>query len=84
MEYIFRTGVDAQTPPVVSGFNTDVGVIAWVYDSQVCGSIPLMSTGLATASDHYYTINTFEHDSLISDGWADNGVVAFVLPLYDS
>lgn len=83
--YIFVIGADAQTPPVISGFSTNVAVIAWVYSSQVCGSVPLMSAVLATSMDHYYTISAFEHDRLVSpDGWADNVVVAFVLPLYSS
>ncbi|KAF5314983.1 hypothetical protein D9619_007558 [Psilocybe cf. subviscida] len=83
-QFIYRTGTDAQTPPVVSGFNTQVALLGWVYDSQVCGSVPLMSAVLPSFTDHYYTTNSFEHDSLVSsDGWTDGGVVAFVLPLYN-
>jgi hypothetical protein len=83
-QYIYRIGTDAQTPPVVSGFVADVGVIAWVYNSQVCGSVPLMSATLAAFTDSYVTISAFEHDGLITDGWTDTGVVAYVLPLYYS
>lgn len=86
MQYIYRTGVDATTPPVVSGFNTDVALLAWVYDSPVCGSVPLMSTVWAQMTDHYFTTSAFEHDWLvaIAAGWTDSGVVAYVLPFYDS
>ncbi|KAF5309469.1 hypothetical protein D9619_012447 [Psilocybe cf. subviscida] len=82
-QYIYQIDDDAQTPPVVNGFNTDVFIIGWVYDSQVCGSVPLMTTAFPAFTDHYYTISAFEHGGLVSAGWTDRGVVAFVLPLYN-
>lgn len=80
-QVIYRIGVDANTPPVVSGFDSFVALIGWVYGSQVCGSVPLMSAVQARFTDHYFTTNQFEHDGLITDGWTDGGVVAFVIPL---
>jgi hypothetical protein len=73
-------GADAQTPPVVGGFSTS-GLVAWVYDTAVCDSVPLMSAVLAAQSDHYYTTDPDEHAALLAAGWTDGGVVAFVLPL---
>lgn len=73
-------GADAQTPPIVGGFSVQ-GILAWVYNTAVCGSVPLMSVALAAQTDHYYTTDPDEHASLVAAGWADNGVVAFVLPL---
>lgn len=81
---IYKIGADANTPPVVSGFNADVFLLGWVYDSQVCGSVPLLSVVLSALTDHYFTTNPFYHDTLIADGWADSGVIAFVIPLNDS
>lgn len=81
-DVIFRIGADAQTPPVVSGFSaTTEDIIVWVYDTAVCGSVPLMSAALAGQTDHYYTADPDEHAGLLADGWSDSGVVAFVLPL---
>ncbi|KAF5327924.1 hypothetical protein D9619_003907 [Psilocybe cf. subviscida] len=79
-ENIFLVGVDAQTPPVVSGFSTSsAAVVAWVYNTSVCGSVPLMSAVLAAKSDHYYTTDPDEHTGLLSAGWADSGVVMIVM-----
>lgn len=79
-EYIYMVGPDAETPPIISGFNTDVLVIAWVYDTPVCGSLPLMSAVLSSQRDHYYTTDTNELEGLIAAGWSDTGIVAYVLP----
>lgn len=81
-DFIFMIGPDAQTPPIVPGFSAKVGsILAWVYDTPVCGSVPLMSLVLAAETDHYYTVDTDEHAELITRGWADSGIVAYVLPL---
>lgn len=76
------TGADAQTLPVVSGFNTSAAdIAAWVYDTAVCDSVPLLGASLAAKSDHYYTTDANEHAELLSLGWVDTGIVAYVLPL---
>jgi len=81
-DFVFMVGPDSQTPPVVSGFSTNAAsIIAWVYDTPVCGSVPLMSAVQAAQTDHYYTIDPDEHAGLLANGWSDSGVVAFVLPL---
>ncbi|KAF5314939.1 hypothetical protein D9619_007533 [Psilocybe cf. subviscida] len=81
-DFVFMVGADAQTPPIVSGFGaTGTPIIAWVYNTAVCGSVPLMSAVLAKQTDHYYTTDPDEHAGLLSLGWTDGGVVAFVLPL---
>ncbi|KAF5330991.1 hypothetical protein D9619_005228 [Psilocybe cf. subviscida] len=86
IDYVFMVGPDAQTPPVLSGFVPDGGaIVAWVYDTPVCGSVPLMSAVFANQTDHYYTTDPDEHAGLLSDGnWSDGGIVAYVLPLTTS
>lgn len=79
-DLLFMIGTPAQTPPVVSGWR-NTGLIAWVYDSPVCGSVPLLSAVLASQSDHYYTTDPDEHATLLNLGWTDGGLVAYVLPL---
>lgn len=80
-DFVFLLGADAQTPPVVSGFgSTGVLIVAWVYNTSVCDSVPLLSAVRAASTDHYYTTDPDEHTGLLSRGWKDGGVVAFVLP----
>lgn len=84
-DFVFMVGTNAQTPPTKSGFATSTGdIVAWVYNTAVCGSVPLMSAVLAAQSDHYYTADPNEHTALLTAGWADSGVVAYVLPLSTS
>lgn len=79
-DYISLTGVDAATPPVISGFRS-IGVVAWVYANPQCGSIPLYSVANPAFTDHYYTVDISDRDNLVLNGWIDGGIVAYVLPL---
>lgn len=83
-QIIYRTGADAATPPVVNGFGSFIKLLGWVYPSQVCGSVPLLSAVQAAHTDHYFTTNPFEHSGLLALGWTDGGVVAYVMPLNSS
>lgn len=84
-DYVFLVGQDAQTPPILSGFEPDSSaIVAWVYQTPVCGSVPLMSAVFVDQTDHYYTTDPDEYTGLLVDGWSDGGVVAFVLPLTTS
>ncbi|PPR01861.1 hypothetical protein CVT24_001342 [Panaeolus cyanescens] len=78
-DYIFMTGADASTPPIVGGF-TAGSPVAWVYNTPGCDSVPLMSAVLASATDHYWTTDAHDHAALLARGWKDGGVVAYVLP----
>jgi hypothetical protein len=80
LDQLFMVGKDAQTPPFMDGFSA-LDISAWVFNSSVCGSVPLMSAILSAQTDHYYTTDPDEHSGLLADGWTDGGVVAFVLPL---
>lgn len=84
-DYIFKLGtVDPQTqtpsPPTVNGYNTNIGLTAWVYDSATCGSVPLLGASYTLLSDHFYTTDEDEHAGLIANGWTSAGVVGYVLP----
>ncbi|PPQ84334.1 hypothetical protein CVT26_011357 [Gymnopilus dilepis] len=68
------------TVPVADGFELPI-VIAYVYATQVCGSVPLYSVFEAVAVTHWHTTSTVERDELLSFGWIDASTVAFVLPL---
>jgi hypothetical protein len=84
-DYAFLVGQDAQTLPSLSGFEPDgSAIMAWVYQTAVCGSVPLMSTIFADQTNHYYTTDSDEHTGLLADGWSDGGAVAYVLPLSTS
>ncbi|KAF5314980.1 hypothetical protein D9619_007557 [Psilocybe cf. subviscida] len=84
-QFIYMIGADAQTPPIFSGFDTNIGLVDWVYNTSVCESVPLMTALFSPQTDRYFTTSTFEHDSIASfDGWLDTGVIAFVLTLADA
>ncbi|PPQ98238.1 hypothetical protein CVT26_003409 [Gymnopilus dilepis] len=68
------------TVPTVAGAISG-GIVGFAYSTQICGSVPLFSLANAAAGDHWYTTSTAERDALISVGWADEGVMAFVLPV---
>ncbi|KAF5328874.1 hypothetical protein D9619_011455 [Psilocybe cf. subviscida] len=78
-------GATASSPPTPpSGWTlvtlNGVPVIpAWVYATQVCGSVPLYSVANSGSSDHWYTTSLKEKSSFVAAGWADEGVVAYVL-----
>lgn len=71
-------------PPTVPGFPVNFGLIAYVYTTQICNSVPLFQLSLASRTDHWVTTDASERDALVSFGWTDEGTVAFVLPLYAS
>uniref|UniRef100_A0A8H8CGC8 DUF5648 domain-containing protein n=1 Tax=Psilocybe cubensis TaxID=181762 RepID=A0A8H8CGC8_PSICU len=80
-DWIIALSTDG-TVPVVSGFdNADTELFGYAYSTQVCGSVPLIGASLQSKGDHWYTIDTNEHSSLLAAGWVDAGTVAFVLPL---
>ncbi|PPQ82738.1 hypothetical protein CVT26_000638 [Gymnopilus dilepis] len=78
-ELIFVTSPTG-APPVVDGF-TIQGIIGYVYETQVCGSVPLFVAFQEAATDRYYTTSALEHTSLVANGWVDEGIAAFVLPI---
>lgn len=56
-----------------------------MFDIQVCGSGTLVSAALAAFTNHYFTINAFEHSIIVSAGeWADSGAVVLGLLQYNS
>lgn len=79
-DYVALLGPDTATPPAAPGFVVS-GIAAWVYDSPVCGSVPLYGLANSAFSDHYYTVDTGDRDNLVQNGWTDGGIVAYVLPL---
>ena len=71
------------TPPSVDGFQA-VGIVGYVYGTQVCGSVPLLCASHPTTTDHWYTTSASEQNSLLVVGWTDAGFAGFVLPLTNS
>lgn len=80
-DYVSVISTDGNPPPVPSGFTQPQGIRAYVYPTQVCGSVPLFALFQQSAGDHWYTTDTDERSSLISLGWSDAGTLAYVLPL---
>ncbi|KAJ7788626.1 hypothetical protein B0H14DRAFT_3892320 [Mycena olivaceomarginata] len=63
-----------------TGGYIDEGISAYIYPSQICGSVPFYRVYNSAATEHFYTINETERDSLLgSSGWADEGIAGYVL-----
>ncbi|PPQ81563.1 hypothetical protein CVT25_013406 [Psilocybe cyanescens] len=69
-------------PPTVPGFPVNFGLIAYVYTTQICSSVPLYQLSLPARTDHWVTTDSSERDALVNFGWTDEGIVSYVLPLY--
>ncbi|KDR69047.1 hypothetical protein GALMADRAFT_1353024 [Galerina marginata CBS 339.88] len=80
-DYVFAVSTDAN-PSTVSGFATAPFIIGYVYATQICDSIPLYVVSVSSSRDHYYTVDADERDELVNDGWTDQGIAAYVLPVY--
>ncbi|PPQ90072.1 hypothetical protein CVT25_011971 [Psilocybe cyanescens] len=78
-DYHFILSADG-TVPKPSGLQAQ-GIRAHVYATQVCGSVPLYTLSKPSVGDHWYTIFQGERETLISFGWVDGGILAYVLPL---
>ncbi|PPQ71665.1 hypothetical protein CVT26_010584 [Gymnopilus dilepis] len=79
-DYVYLTS-DTTTPPSRSGYG-NANLIAYVYPTQICNSVPLYCASKPT--DHWYTTNLVEHNNLVSQhGWTDCGITAYVLPIND-
>jgi len=67
--------------PVAAGFQFGTEIVAYVYPTQVCGSIPLYVVFHDVLGDHWYTTVASERDDFVESGWLDSGIAAYVLPL---
>ena len=62
------------------GYVTD-GITAYVYTSDLCGSVSLYRAYSQTNTDHYYTTSLTERDTAIDvGGYVDEGIVAYIFP----
>ncbi|EIM79479.1 uncharacterized protein STEHIDRAFT_69486 [Stereum hirsutum FP-91666 SS1] len=61
------------------GYNRE-GIAGYVYADQVCDSIPLFRTYGAAGTDYFYTANEQEYDGVVEGGFADEGIVGYILP----
>ncbi|PPR06734.1 hypothetical protein CVT26_001339 [Gymnopilus dilepis] len=78
---ILNSTSPAGDPPTLAGFST-AQLLAYAYPTQICGSVPLFGLSKASTTDHWYTTDEVERNVLINSfGWADLGIVAFVLPV---
>lgn len=90
LDFMYATGTigagadpDTAIPPAApTGWRVDGGPFAWVYETQTCGTVPLMGVANVAASDHWYTTDVKERNNFINGAqWVDSGVIAYVLPV---
>jgi len=82
VDFLYIISTNSNPPPTPSGFNL-IGIIAYVYPTQICGSVPLYGASLPSPTDHWYTTELNEHNQIVSLGWTDLGITAYVLPVDD-
>ncbi|EED80219.1 predicted protein [Postia placenta Mad-698-R] len=60
---------------------TDQGVAAYVYETQICGSVPLLRSYNPVVVDHFYTNNRTE-DRIVSTtrSYVQEGIQCYVVP----
>jgi len=59
----------------------DEGTSAYVFQSQVCASVPLYRLYSTSATDHFYTTIESERENAISKlGYSDEGIACYVMP----
>ncbi|KDR67241.1 hypothetical protein GALMADRAFT_147247 [Galerina marginata CBS 339.88] len=80
VDFVYIISTNGNPPPTPSGFNL-IGILGYVYPTQICGSVPLYGASLASPTDHWYTTQLNEHDAIVSVGWTDLGITAYVLPV---
>ena len=68
------------TPPTLTGYKSQ-GIVGYVYATEVCGSVPILSAFKTSSGDHWYTTSKADHQSLLDKGWVDKGTIAYALPL---
>lgn len=81
-DFVYLISTDGNPPPTPSGFGL-LGIIGYVYATQICSSVPLYGATLPSPPDHWYTTELNEHNEIISLGWTDIGIIAYVLPVDD-
>ncbi|KAG6853240.1 hypothetical protein C0991_005827 [Blastosporella zonata] len=59
------------------------GVLGYVYTTAGAGRVPLYQLHNEPIHDHYYTSSEGEREDASRNGWAEEGVVAYLLPLED-
>ena len=55
------------------------GTAAYVYATQICGSIPLYYLWIP-GKDNFYTTNETQRENAIKAGYRNEGVACYVLP----
>ncbi|PPQ79227.1 hypothetical protein CVT25_002830 [Psilocybe cyanescens] len=79
-DYLYTTSTDSN-PPSFPGFSFQT-IVAYVYRTQVCGSVPLLGLWDKTNGDYFYTTSQPEHTTFLTRGpWVDTGIAAYVLPV---
>ncbi|PPQ81851.1 hypothetical protein CVT25_013451 [Psilocybe cyanescens] len=79
-DYLYTTSTDGN-PPSVPGFSFEI-IVAYVYQTQVCGSVPLLGAWQKKAGDHFYTTSQPEHTTFMNlPSWVDAGIAGYVLPV---
>lgn len=54
-----------------------------MYQSAVCGSVPLYHLYDAKKYDHYYTTSESDRDKWLKNGYTSRGIAGYILPNFE-
>jgi len=61
------------------GFTAE-GICGYIYPDQICGSSPLYRTYNAKGTDHFYTTDPNEMNSVVTQrGFSNEGITGYVI-----
>jgi hypothetical protein len=78
-DHLYTMSVTERNLALEVGYR-DGGITAYIYPTQICGSIPYYRLYNSAATEHFYTVSEAERESrLAAGGWSDEGIVGYVL-----
>ncbi|KAJ7626839.1 hypothetical protein FB45DRAFT_55530 [Roridomyces roridus] len=79
-DHFYTTSASDRALLIESGW-IDAGVQAYIYPTQICGSVPYYVVYNSAQTEHFYTANQTQYQNFLATaGWADQGIVGYVLP----
>ncbi|KIJ23134.1 hypothetical protein M422DRAFT_196313, partial [Sphaerobolus stellatus SS14] len=79
-DHRLQLGDAAGNPPQQEPGWTVPSIFAYVYPTQICGSVPLFALFSAGSSDWFYTADPVTRDAMVANGYVLMGNEGFVLP----
>jgi hypothetical protein len=80
-DHLYTTDIKERDHAVKRLGYTVVETVGYVYPSDGIGRVPLYRLHNKGVHDHYYTTSVHQRDDAAKNGWTDEGVACYMLPL---